>query len=250
MTFSKKVIFCCPMGKSLIQQKRGKGGPTYRAPSFRYLGRSKYPKYSDTQIVGRIKDILHSQGHNSPLLEVLFENGENCYMQAPEGVRVGDKIKIGSDAEIKPGNILPLKSIPEGTVIFNIEGFPGDGGRFVHSSGTFARVLSKFEDNVVLIMPSSKRKEFNPECRASIGVIAGGGRTEKPFLKAGKKYFKMKAKNKYWPIVSGLSMNAVNHPLGGRSSHSKGHQGTVSRNAPPGRKVGLIAARRTGRRNI
>ena len=238
------------MGKSLIQQKRGKGSPTYRAPSFRYIGSAKYPKYSEKQLVGTIKDILHSQGHNSPLLDVVFDDGENRYIQAPEGVRVGDTIKIGINAEIKPGNILPLKSIPEGTEIFNIEGFPGDGGKFVHSSGTFARVLSKFADNVVLIMPSSKRMKFNPECRASIGIIAGGGRTEKPFLKAGKKFFKMKAKNKYWPIVSGLSMNAVNHPLGGRSSHSKGHQGTVSRNAPPGRKVGLIAPRRTGRRKM
>lgn len=237
------------MGKNLIQQKRGKGSPTYRAVSFRYRGIAKYPPYNKSNI-GIINDIIHCSGHSSPLLDVEFDDKEKCLLQAPEGVKVGDSISIGENAPINRGNILPLKSIPEGTSIFNIESSPGDGGKFVRASGTFARIITKFEKSVVVVLPSNKRKEFTPECRASIGVIAGGGRTEKPFLKAGTKFYKMKAKNKLWPIVSGLSMNAVNHPLGGRSSHAKGHQATVSRNAPPGRKVGLIAARRTGRKKL
>ena len=238
------------MGKSLIQQRRGKGSSVFRSPGFRYLGEAKFPKYTSNDMEGNIIDIVHSQGHYSPLLEVAFSNGESCLLQAPERVRVGDKINIGENAEVKPGNILPLKNIPDGTAIYSIEGRPGDGGKYVKSSGTFARVLSKLENKVVVILPSSKRMEFRSECRAAIGVIAGGGRVEKPLLKAGRNYHRMKAKNKYWPIVSGLSMNAVNHPLGGRSSHAKGHQGTVSRNAPPGRKVGLIAAKRTGRKKM
>lgn len=237
------------MGKNLIQQKRGKGSPTYRAPSFRYSGIAKYPSFNKSGI-GVINDIIHCPGHSSPLLEVEFIDGEKSLLQAPEGVRVGGSLTIGEGAPIIPGNILPLKSIPEGTTIFNIESFPGDGGKFVRSSGTFAKIISKLENSVIVVMPSNKRKEFNPECRACIGVIAGGGRTEKPFLKAGTMFYKMRAKNKLWPIVSGLSMNAVNHPFGGRSSHSKGHQSTVSRNAPPGRKVGLIAARRSGRKKL
>ena len=80
-----------------------------------------------------------------------------------------------------------------------------------------------------------------------IGTIAGGGRTEKPFLKAGTRHFRMKAKNKFYPIVSGISMNAVAHPFGGKGSHTKGRPTQASRNAPPGRKVGSIAPRRTGR---
>jgi large subunit ribosomal protein L2 len=87
-----------------------------------------------------------------------------------------------------------------------------------------------------------------PECRAIIGVIAGSGRPEKPFLKAGTKFFAMRAKNKLWPIVSGTSMNSVNHPFGGKSSHAKGIPTQSSRNAPPGRKVGKIAPKRTGRK--
>jgi len=80
-------------------------------------------------------------------------------------------------------------------------------------------------------------------------MIAGSGRTEKPLLKAGNKFHKMKAKNKMWPIVSGNSMNAVSHPFGSKKSNSKGRPTQSSRNAPPGRKVGKIAPRRTGRKN-
>ena len=144
--------------------------------------------------------------------------------------------------------MLPLKSIPEGTLIYNIESNPGDGGKFVRASGAFAKIITKTEDGIVVELPSSKRRTFLPECRAIIGVIAGSGRTEKPFLKAGTKFFAMRAKNKFWPRVSGTSMNSVSHPFGGKSSHAKGIPTQASRNAPPGRKVGKIAPKRTGRR--
>ena len=150
--------------------------------------------------------------------------------------------------EIKVGNILPLKSLPEGTSIYNIESNPGDGGKFVRASGTFARIVTKMEKGIVVELPSSKRRTFLPECRAIIGNVAGSGRIEKPFLKAGTRFYAMRAKNKYWPIVSGTSMNSVSHPFGGSSSHAKGIPTQSSRNSPPGRKVGKIAPKRTGRR--
>ena len=89
---------------------------------------------------------------------------------------------------------------------------------------------------------------FLPDCRATIGVIAGSGRKEKPFLKAGTRHYAMKAKNKLYPQVSGTSMNSVDHPFGGSSSATKGRPTQSSRNAPPGRKVGKIAPKRTGRK--
>ena len=236
------------MGKSLIQQKRGKGGPRYRAPSFRYKGVVKFAGYESKTLSAHITDILHSSGHSAPLMELEYNNGEVGLVQAPEGVRVGDKVEIGENVELKPGNILPLKSIPEGTSIYNIESKPGDGGKFVRASGAFAKIVTKMDSGVVIELPSSKRRTFLPECKAVIGVIAGSGRTEKPFLKAGKRFYAMKAKNKLWPLVSGTSMNSVNHPFGGSSSHAKGRPTQSSRNAPPGRKVGKIAPKRTGRR--
>ena len=238
------------MGKNLIQQKRGKGSPRYRAPSFRYKGKSNFA--SDEEGVSTnaiITDILHSSGHSGPLMELKYSNRETGLLQAPEGIKVGDQIEIGKDAELKAGNILPLKNIPEGISIYNIESNPGDGGKFVRSSGVFARIITKMEDGITVELPSSKRRTFLPECRAIIGIVAGSGRTEKPFLKAGSKFYAMKAKNKMWPSVSGTSMNSVDHPFGGSSSHAKGIPTQSARNSPPGRKVGKIAPKRTGRRN-
>ena len=97
-------------------------------------------------------------------------------------------------------------------------------------------------------MPSKKQKQFNPRCRATIGVVAGSGRVEKPFLKAGTKFFKMKAKNKLWPKTSGGAMNAVDHPFGNKRTSRKSKARPAPRDAPPGRKVGMIRPRRTGRK--
>jgi len=237
------------MGKNLIQQKRGKGSPRYRAPSFRYKGKTSFARYEEDKVItASITDIVHSSGHSAPLMELKYSSGEEGLLQAPEGIRVGNKIEMGSDAEPKPGNILPLKNVPEGMPIYNIESQPGDGGKFVRSSGVFARIITKTEYGITVELPSGKRKKFSPECKAIIGNVAGSGRPEKPFLKAGSKFYAMTAKNKMWPIVSGTSMNSVSHPFGGSSSHAKGIPTQSSRNSPPGRKVGKIAPKRTGRR--
>ena len=234
------------MGKNLTQQKRGKGSSTYKAPSFRYKGKISYPKINKEILNGKVIDFIHCQGHSAPLVSIKYENGESVLLPAPEGIKLGKEVANGSGVSVTTGNVLPLKDIPEGTEVYNIELIPGDGGKFVRCSGTTAKVLSKIKNKVVLLLPSKKEKEFNSECRATIGTIAGAGRTEKPFLKAGFKYHAMRAKNKLYPKTSGVAMNAVAHPFGGSSSHSKGKASTVSRDAPPGRKVGKIAARRTG----
>lgn len=236
------------MGKNLIQQKRGKGSPTYRAPSFRYKGKAKYISYSKNELKGTVMDILHCQGHDAPLVKIKYENGEEVLVQAPEEIRVGDSISNGENVEIKTGNVLPLKNIPEGIDIYNIESNRGDGGKFARASGASAKIVTKMKDKITVLLPSNKRKIFGPECRAMVGVVAGGGRLEKPLLKAGTRYHKMRAKNKLYPSVSGTSMNAVSHPFGGSSSHTKGRPTQASRNAPPGRKVGKIAPKRTGRK--
>jgi len=236
------------MGKNLIQQRRGRGTSRFRAPDFNWKGEASLPRTVVENVEGTVLDIIHCAGHSAPLLDVKFANGEKVLMQAPEGIFVGQKVHMGPSVEVKEGNILNLKNIPEGTPIFNIEAQPGDGGKFVRTSGVFARIITKGDDGIVVELPSAKRRTFLPDCRAIIGTIAGAGRTEKPILKAGKKHFKMKAKNKFWPIVSGISMNAVTHPFGGKGSHTKGRPTQSPRNAPPGRKVGKIAPRRTGRK--
>lgn len=236
------------MGKNLIQQKRGKGSPTFRVPSFRFGGRASHIRQNSATLQGEVLDLTKCPGHSGPLAQVKYENGEVALMQAPENIKVGDVFTAGETAEIKAGNTLTLKSIPEGTQVYNIESKPGDGGKFVRASGGFAKIVAKIDDKVTILLPSGKKREFIPGCRATIGVIAGGGRNEKPFLKAGFRFHAAKARNKYWPITSGTSMNAVSHPFGGRSSSHKGRPTQSARNDPPGRKVGKIAPRRTGYR--
>jgi len=236
------------MGKNLIQQARGKGSSRYRAPSFRYKGKSEYMRYEGETLTGKMIDFIHCQGHSAPLAQIEYGNGNTILIQAPEGVRVGDKVDMGNKVDVKSGNIMPLKNIPEGISIYNIESFPGDGGKFVRASGGSAKIITKMQNRIVVELPSAKRKLFLPECRATIGVIAGSGRKEKPFLKAGTRYYAMKARNKLWPQVSGTSMNSVDHPFGGSSSAVKGGPTQSSRNAPPGAKVGKIAPKQTGKK--
>lgn len=237
------------MGKNLIQQARGKGSPTYRAPSFRYKGRATY-KVLNTESLqkGSIIDIIKCPGHSAPLAVVQYENGDRILSIAPDGISVGQVITVGNGAEMSTGNVVPLRDLPEGTIIFNIEGKPGDGGKFVRTSGTFARVVGHQGEMVSVLLPSKKQRLFLPECRATLGIIAGGGRLEKPFLKAGRLYHAMRAKNKLYPSVSGSAQNAVDHPFGNKRTSRKSKARPTPRNAPPGRKVGMIAARRTGRR--
>jgi large subunit ribosomal protein L2 len=230
------------MGKNLIQQARGKGSLTYRVPSFRFHGA---PSHFNGE--GIVKDIIKDPGHSAPML-ILDLQGTDHFMVAPEGVRVGQLIKSHKDAEPIVGNSLPMKNIPEGTNIYNIENSPGDGGKFVRTSGGTAKIVGSQNELIKVLLPSKKERFFLGECRATIGIIAGSGRKEKPFVKAGTRFHYMRARNKYYPKVCGTSMNAIDHPFGGSSSCSKGHPMTVSRNAPPGRKVGRIAARRTGKK--
>jgi len=233
------------MGKRIIAQARGKGGPTYRAHSFRWKGRIKHKSTLNESTTGKVLDLIHCPGHSSPLVCVKYEN-EVTLLPAPEGIKVGDEIMTSEEAPIESGNTLPLKNLPEGTLIYNIEGVPGDGGKFIRASGTFGKIVAKSGNNVTIKLPSKKQKKFHPNCRAMIGIIAGGGRTDKPLVKAGTAYYKMKAKNKLWPKVSGSAMNAVDHPFGNKRTARKSTAKPTSRHAPPGRKVGSIAAKRTG----
>lgn len=233
------------MGKNLIQQRRGRGSPTYLSPGHNFKGEVKHPPQQTT---GVVIDLVHCAGHSAPLIQVAYIEGEKKLGIAPAGIKVGDQVEVGEKAEIKTGNVMPLKNIPEGTLIYNIENQPGDGGKFVRASGSFARVVAKTAKMITVKLPSRKEKNFMPECRAAIGIIAGAGKLEKPLLKAGVSYHKMKVRNRLYPKVSGTSMNAVDHPFGGsRTSHKNGPT-IAPRNAPPGRKVGKIRPRRTGKK--
>lgn len=236
------------MGKRLIQQRRGRMRGRFKAPTHRYRGEIKYTK-PISKFSGIVKDIIHDPGRTAPIALIKLENNKNIKILAPEGIKLGDKIKFTDNKnEAVVGNILPIGKISEGVPIYNIEINPGDGGKLVRAGGNNATVVSHDLEKTVIQLPSGTFKTLNSKCRATIGIVGGGGRKDKPFLKAGKKHNAYRARGKLYPVVRGVAMCAVSHPHGGGGHQHVGKPYTVKRGASPGRKVGSIAAKRTGRK--
>ncbi len=229
------------MGKRIISQARGHGSSTYRVrrQAFRY--RLKYPKNLSNEAV--VIKLLDSAAHSAPLAKM--KSGKDLfYIPAFNGMYEGQKINFD---DMKSGSVRRLKDIPLKTEIYCIESRPGDGGVFIKTAGNSAVVSKTIGDYVYVVMPSKKERKFHPNCRAVIGVIAGHGRLDKPVVKAGKRYHMKKAKSKLWPRTGALKMNAIDHPFGsGRGKNPKSK--IAKRNAPAGRRVGLLRPKRTGKR--
>ena len=236
------------MGRRIRGQRRGRGTSTFRAPSHRYKSEKQHKNPEDADTVsGTVVGIEHDPARSAPIASVEFEDGDQRLVLAPEGIAVGDTIQVGISAAIEPGNTLPLSEIPEGVAVCNVERQPGDGGKFARAGGTSANLITHDRDATVVELPSGEVKRLDPECRATIGVVAGGGRTEKPMVKAGNKHHKVDSRAVTWPRVRGVAMNAVDHPFGGGGRQHPGKPKSVSRDTPPGRKVGDISSKRTGR---
>jgi large subunit ribosomal protein L2 len=239
------------MGKRIRVQRRGRGSPPFRASTHKRIAPVQYPSISKKELEGvsngQIQYIFHESGRGAPLALVKLETGESYYVVAPEGAYEGQQIQVGSKAPIDIGNVLPLSNVPDGTMVCNIERTPGDGGKISRSSGSYALVVGHTPQGVMVKLPSGRTRYINTLCRATIGVISGAGRVDKPFLKAGAKFHLMKAKGHAYPRTRGVAMIAAAHPYGS-SKRGARKVTTVSRHAPPGKKVGLIAARKTGRK--
>ncbi|MBU4454495.1 MAG: 50S ribosomal protein L2 [Candidatus Methanoperedens sp.] len=236
------------MGHRIRAQSRGKGSPTYRAPSHKFKANLEHLKVSEGVVTGKILEIIHDTARSAPIARISFSNGEERLMLVPEGVQTDQIIQCGISVPVEPGNTLTLSEIPEGIPLCNIESQPGDGGKFARASGMYGILIAHDVGKTIVQLPSGKMKKLNPKCRAVIGVVAGGGRTEKPFCKAGKKFHRMKVRATKWPTSRGVAMNVVDHPFGGGGQQHCGRPKTCARGTPPGRKVGSIAARRTGRK--
>lgn len=237
------------MGKRILVQRMGRGTSTFRSPGHIHVAPARYPPLPLNETFrGRVVELIHDPGRYVPLAHVILENGVEFYIPAAEGMYQGQIIYIGPDAPISNGNILPVGKIPEGTQIYNVEIRPGDGGKLARQAGSYAIITGRSGNKTIIQLPSGKTTMVHNDSRATIGIPAGGGRIEKPLLKAGNAYHKWKKKARKWPRVRGVAMNAVSHPHGGGRHQSPSFPTTVARETPPGRKVGHIAARRTGRR--
>jgi len=246
------------MGRVIRGQRKGKKTSIYKAHTFHRVAPCKHrvADYAERHgyVKGVIKDIIHDPGRGAPLAIVQYNDANHYKKQtehvvACEGMYAGQFIYQGAKARLATGNVLPLNRIPEGTTVCNVEQYPGDNGQFAKASGAFVTVIGQTEDGskTRIKLPSGARKSVAGTSRAMVGIVAGGGRNEKPILRAGKKFWMFKAKRKMFPVVRGVSMNPVDHPHGGGNHQHIGKPSTIARRISAGRKVGLIAARRTGR---
>lgn len=148
---------------------------------------------------------------------LLYDDGEKRYILAPIGVRVGERIENGPDVEPKVGNAKPLKNIPVGMDVHNIELNAGQGGKLVRSAGASARLLAREGDWATLVMPSGEMRQVRAECRATIGQVGNADHQNRSIGKAGIKRHMGRR-----PHVRGTAMNPVAHPLGGGEGRSGG----------------------------
>jgi len=245
------------MGRCLRAQRKG-AGSVFKSHVVTRKGAAKLRPADFNErhgyVKGVVKEILHDPGRGAPLARVAFRHPYRYAQRietfvAVEGLYTGQFIYCGKKAQIKIGNVMPLAQMPEGTVVSNCEERIGDRGKLGRASGDYCTIISHNPENGTtrLRLPSGAKKLIQSDARAQIGVVAGGGRIDKPILKAGRAYYKYKAKRNCWPSVRGVAMNPVEHPHGGGNHQHVGHATTVARDSPPGKKVGLIAARRTGR---
>ncbi|XP_012841571.1 PREDICTED: 60S ribosomal protein L8-1-like [Erythranthe guttata] len=245
------------LGRVIRAQRKG-AGSVFKSHTHHRKGPARFRSLDfgerNGYLKGVITEIIHDPGRGAPLARITFRHPFRFQHQkelfvASEGMYTGQFIYCGKKANLVVGNVLPLRSIPEGAVVCNVEHHVGDRGVLARASGDYAIVISHNPDNGTsrIKLPSGAKKIVPSGCRAMIGQVAGGGRTEKPMLKAGNAYHKYRVKRNSWPVVRGVAMNPVEHPHGGGNHQHIGHASTVRRDAPPGQKVGLIAARRTGR---
>jgi len=245
------------MGKCILSQRRG-AGSIFTAHTHKRKGAAKLRPLDFGErrgfVKGTVREIVHDSGRGAPLALVQFRHPYKykrvqARMIAVEGMATGQFVYCGKRAELTIGNCLPLKMVPEGSIVCNVELKTGDRGAIARASGEYCIVISHLpeQERTRIKLPSGEKKSLSWNCRAMIGIVAGGGRTEKPLLKAGAAHYAAKAKRKNWPNIRGVARNPVEHPHGGGNHQHIGHPSTVQRGCPAGQKAGLIAARRTGR---
>ena len=239
------------MGKRPLVRRRGRGGNQFRAARTGKVTRAGYPNFHLAESHrAEVIDIIHERGRDAPLAKIRFEDGSVSFVPAVLGLRVGDSMDFGLKSSISRGNVISVQNIPDGAMVCNVERHYGDGGTIVKAAGGGATIFSHGDNGVTLKLPSGKFATLNPRNRAMIGTLAGGGVGERPFMSAGGKWRSYRSKGRKYPIVRGVAQASYVHPHGGGRHQHVGQSSTVSRNAPPGAKVGSIAARKTGRARI
>ncbi|MBB6062233.1 large subunit ribosomal protein L2 [Thermosipho japonicus] len=212
--------------KSLIAPLKKTGGRnSYGRVTVRFRGGGHKRRYriidfkrDKVGVPARVVSIEYDPNRTARIALLVYADGEKRYILAPQGLNVGDTVLNGPDAEIKPGNALPLENIPVGTIVHNVEFIPGKGGQIARSAGTSCQLMAKEGKYALLRMPSGELRKVPVKCYATIGVVGNEDHKNEVDGKAGRMRWKGRK-----PHVRGVAMNPVDHPHGGGEGRGKGH---------------------------
>ncbi|MGI9608118.1 MAG: 50S ribosomal protein L2 [Acidimicrobiales bacterium] len=217
--------------RSLIEKQSSTGGRNnYGRKTSRHRGGGHKQQYRKIDfrrnkdgVPAKVAAIEYDPNRSCRILLLHFHDGDKRYVLAPEGVQVGDTLQNGQGSEIKPGNALPLRYIPVGTTVHNVELQPGGGGKLARSAGSSVQLVAKDGPYAIVRLPSTEMRRVPIDCRGTVGVV---GNAEHELIKIGK------AGRNRWkgvrPQTRGVAMNPVDHPHGGGEGKTSGGRHPVS----------------------
>jgi large subunit ribosomal protein L2 len=217
--------------KSLVEPKpKSAGRNNYGRITARRQGGGNKNRYrvidfrrNKDGVPAKVAHIEYDPNRNARIALLHYKDGEKRYILLPNRVKVGDVIQSGPGADIRPGNALPLRNIPVGTVVHNIELKPGAGGKMARSAGSSVQLIAKEGDRATLRLPSGEMRMVQSDCRATVGEVGNAEAELISLGKAGRNRWKNKR-----PKVRGVAMNPIDHPLGGGEGKSSGGRHPVS----------------------
>jgi len=202
-------------------------------------------KRDNQGIEGTVARLEYDPNRTAHIALVVFVNGDKRYILAPQGLRAGDKVVSGPDAEIRPGNALPLGNIRVGTMLHNVEMKPGKGGQMARTAGASVQLMGKENGKAILKLPSGEFRRVDLRCVASIGVIGNADHSNQKVGKAGRSRWLGKR-----PHVRGVAMNPVDHPHGGGEGRTSGGRHPVTPWGVPTKGRKTRAKNKTSNRDI
>jgi len=217
--------------KSLLATKSKTGGRNvYGRKTSRHRGGGHKQRYrivdfkrTKDGLFAKVAAIEYDPNRTCRIALLHYSDGEKAYILAPRGLSVGDRVESGQGADIKPGNAMPLRFIPVGTTIHNVELRPGQGGKIGRSAGIAVQLVAKEGDFATLRMPSTEMRRVPIDCRATVGEVGNSEHEQVKIGKAGRNRWKGVK-----PQTRGVAMNPVDHPLGGGEGRTSGGRPPVS----------------------
>ena len=219
-----------PEKSLLAPQTRSSGRNSYGRITSRHRGGGHKRRYriidfrrTKDGVPAKVASVEYDPNRNARIALLHYVDGEKRYILAPVGIKVGDMLESGPGAEIRPGNALPLRNIPTGTVVHNVELRPGGGAKMGRSAGTTIQLMSKENKVALLRLPSGEMRQVSLDARATVGQVGNKEAELVKIGKAGRSRWKGKR-----PQSRGVAMNPVDHPLGGGEGRSSGGRHPVS----------------------